>query len=62
MHQQLHKWSNQDHEHNNFPMIPFQAILNKQLMKEIINDLSHYKGLVLVDIKMQDGTEVTVRL
>jgi hypothetical protein len=62
-HQQLHKWVNHDHDNkHSIKMIPFQTILNKQLMKAIIKDISHYKGLVLVDIKTHDGTEVTVRL
>jgi hypothetical protein len=62
VHQQLHKWANQDLEQKNIPILPFNALLNKQLLNEVIDELSHYKGIVLVDAKLQDGTEVMVRL
>lgn len=62
VHQQLHKWANQDLEQKNIPISPFSALLNKQLLNEIIDELHHYKGIVLVDAKLQDGTEVMVRL
>ena len=62
VHQQLHKWANQDLEQKNIPILPFSTLLNKQLLNELINELSNYKGVVLVDAKLQDGTEVFVRL
>lgn len=62
VHQQLHKWANQDLEQKNIPILPFSTLLNKQLLNELINELSNYKGVLLVDAKLQDGTEVFVRL
>jgi hypothetical protein len=62
VHQQLHKWANQDLEQKNIPILPFSALLNKQLLNGVIDQLSDYKGVVLVDAKLQDGTEVFVRL
>ncbi|MGA9226125.1 MAG: hypothetical protein WB217_07290 [Mesobacillus sp.] len=62
MHQQLHKWANQDLKQKNIPILPFNTLLNKQLLNEVIDELSHNKGIVLVDAKLQDGTEVIVRL
>jgi hypothetical protein len=62
VHQQLHKWANQDLEQKNIPILPFNLLLNKQLLNEVIKELSDYKGTVLVDAKLQDGTEVIVRL
>ncbi|GGE57772.1 hypothetical protein GCM10007140_05170 [Priestia taiwanensis] len=40
---------------------PFQQ-LDKKMLKSIVKDLKNYKGLVLVDVKAKDGTEVKVRL
>jgi hypothetical protein len=62
VHQQLHKWTYQDLERKNIPILPFSALLNKQLLNEVIDELRYYKGVVLVDVKLQDGTEVFVRL
>ena len=62
VHQQLHKWANQDLEQKNIPILPFSALLNKKLLNEVIDELSNCKGIVLVDAKLQDGTEVIVRL
>lgn len=36
--------------------------IDKEMLKPIIKELQNYKGLVLVDVKAQDGTEVKVRL
>jgi len=62
VHQQIHKWANQDLNQKNIPILPFSALLNKQLLNEVIDELRDYKGIVLVDVKLQDGTEVFVRL
>lgn len=58
----MHKWANQDLEQKNIPFLPFTALLNKQLLNEFIDELHHNKGIVLVEAKLQDGTEVMVRL
>lgn len=36
--------------------------IEKEMLKPIIRELKNYKGLVLVDIKDKDGTEVHIRL
>ncbi|WP_342534837.1 hypothetical protein MHI04_11530 [Lysinibacillus sp. FSL K6-1151] len=36
--------------------------IDKEMLKPIIKELQNYKGLVLVDVKAQDGTEVKIRL
>ncbi len=40
----------------------FFPFIDKEMLKPIIKELQNYKGLVLVDVKAQDGTEVKVRL
>lgn len=37
-------------------------IIDKESLKPIVNEMKNYKGLVLVDVKAKDGTEVKVRL
>ncbi|WP_108670945.1 hypothetical protein [Peribacillus acanthi] len=59
---QLHKWANQDLEHNQVPPWLFNTLLNKQLMKELFTELSKNKGTVIVDVRLHDGTEVIVKL
>lgn len=58
--QNLNKWTKQHFERNKidftFPLI------DKQTLKPIVKELKNYKGLVLVDVKAKDGTEVSVRL
>ncbi|MDF1508232.1 hypothetical protein PZE06_08540 [Robertmurraya sp. DFI.2.37] len=36
--------------------------IEKEMLKPIIRELKNYKGLVLVDIKDKEGTEVHIRL
>ncbi|GAM14097.1 hypothetical protein [Mesobacillus selenatarsenatis] len=59
---QMHKWANQDSKNKHVPDAIFDTILNKQLMNEMIRELSNHKGTVLVDAKLHDGTEVIVKL
>lgn len=59
---QMHKWANQDLEQKHFPAWLSYTLLNKKLMNEIICELSKHKGTVLVDVRLHDGTEVTVKL
>ena len=44
------------------PFILLKGKLPKQLLKQVIRELKDQKGLVLVDVKLKDGTEVLVRL
>lgn len=54
--QNLNKWSKED---KNAVIIP---PLDKSTLKSIVDELKFHKGLVLVDIKAQDGTEVKIKL
>ncbi|WP_042473321.1 hypothetical protein [Bacillus ndiopicus] len=36
--------------------------IDKKTIKPIVKELKNYKGMVLVDVKAADGTEVKVRL
>ncbi|QJX76255.1 hypothetical protein [Priestia megaterium] len=37
-------------------------LINKSMLKPIVKELKKHKGMVLVDVKATDGTEVRVRL
>jgi hypothetical protein len=36
--------------------------IDKKTLKPIVKEMKNYKGIVLVDVKAQDGTEIKVRL
>ncbi|RDZ11299.1 hypothetical protein C3744_22105 [Priestia megaterium] len=54
------KWTKDHFERKNldftFPLI------DKKTLKPIVKELKNYKGIVLVDVKANDGTEVRVKL
>ena len=54
------KWTKEPFERKKidftFPQI------EKEMLKPIVNELKNYKGIVLVDVKANDGTEVKVTL
>ncbi|MFJ8261048.1 hypothetical protein ACIQ4I_03675 [Rummeliibacillus sp. NPDC094406] len=56
----INKWTKEHFERKKldftFPLI------NKKTLKPIVKELKNYKGIVLVDVKAKDGTEVKVRL
>lgn len=56
------KLANKHAEHQAISFIAFNHKLPKQLLKQILRELRQHKGLVLVDAKLKDGTEVLVRL
>ncbi|MDP4164074.1 MAG: hypothetical protein Q8906_11235 [Bacillota bacterium] len=59
----LNKLANQHAEQkSNFPFIPLHHTMTKQLVKQTLREMRHHKGLVLVDVKLQDGTQVRVTL
>ncbi|WP_425458101.1 hypothetical protein [Bacillus rubiinfantis] len=58
--QQLHKWTK---EHLKEVKQDFTIpLLEKEMLKPILNELKRHKGLLLVDVKTKDGTEVKIRL
>lgn len=58
--QNVNKWTKEHFERKKldftFPLI------DKEMLKPIVKELKNYKGIVLVDVKAKDGTEVQVRL
>ncbi len=58
--QQVNKWTKAyfDRKKLDFTF----PLMDKEMLKPIIKELQNYKGLVLVDVKAQDGTEVKVKL
>lgn len=58
--QSLNKWTKEHFERKKidftFPQIDIETL------KPIVKELKNYKGIVLVDVKANDGTEVKVRL
>ncbi|MEC1525339.1 hypothetical protein P9D43_25405 [Neobacillus niacini] len=60
VHQQANKWTREHFEKRKLDFSIPQ--LNKEMLKPIIKELKHHKGIVLVDVKAKDGTEVKVTL
>ena len=60
IHQQANKWTKEHFERKKLDITIPQ--IDKKMLKPIIEELKNYKGLVLVDVKAKDGTEVKVRL
>lgn len=58
--QNVNKWT-KDHFERKKLDFTFPPI-DKEMLKPIVKELKHYKGIVLVDVKAKDGTEVKVRL
>ncbi len=54
------KWTKEHFERKKLD-VTFPQI-DKETLKPIVKELKHYKGIVLVDVKAKDGTEVKVRL
>ena len=58
--QMANKWTKEHFERKKIDFtIPR---IEKEILKPIMNELKTYKGIVLVDVKAQDGTEVKVKL
>ena len=56
----VNKWTT---EHFERKKIDFTfPLIDKKTLKPIVKELKNYKGIVLVDVKASDGTEVKVRL
>ncbi len=58
--QTANKWTK---EHFERKKIDFTfPLIDKKTLKPIVEELKNYKGIVLVDVKAKDGTEVKIRL
>lgn len=59
-HQNVNKWTKEHFERKEldftFPLI------DKEALKPIVKELKNQKGIVIVDVKAKDGSEVHVRL
>lgn len=58
--QKLNKWTKGYFEGKKLD-VSFPSV-DKRLLKPIIKELKKHKGLVLVDIKAKDGTEVKIKI
>lgn len=58
--QMANKWT-KDHFERNKIDFTFPPI-DREMLKPIVQELKNYKGIVLVDVKANDGTEVKVKL
>lgn len=59
---QADKWINHQSKKTTFSLVPLDSKMIKQFLISVIKELQHQKGLVLVDIKLQDGTKVMIKL
>ena len=58
--QNVNKWTK---EHFERKKLDFTfSLIDKETLKPIVKELKNCKGIVLVDVKAKDGTEVQVRL
>ncbi|MBD1383261.1 hypothetical protein [Metabacillus arenae] len=59
-HQNANKWTKEHFERKKldftFPLI------DTETLKPIVKELKNHRGIVLIDVKAKDGTEVKVRL
>lgn len=59
---QANKWLNRQSEKTTVSLVPLDQNVIKHNLNFIIKELQHQKGLVLVDVKLQDGTKVMIKL
>lgn len=56
----MQEWAKKRFERENFDFtIP---PIDKKMLKPIVKEMKNHKGLVLIDVKAKDGTEVRVKL
>jgi hypothetical protein len=60
IHQHANKWTKEHFERKKLDFtIP---LIDKETLKPIVKELKNHKGIVLVDVKAKDGTEIKVTL
>jgi plasmid replication initiation protein len=60
LHRRIHHWTK---EHFKKKQLDFSILdIDRKALKPIYKELKNHRGLVLVDVKAKDGTEVVVRL
>ncbi|MEH7305634.1 hypothetical protein [Neobacillus drentensis] len=60
LHRHANKWTKEHFERKKLDFTIPQ--IDKETLKLIVKELKNHKGIVLVDVKAKDGTEVMVRL
>lgn len=60
--EQINKQIHQQTKNNALSKITIEPTIIKDFLGSIIGELENYKGLVIVDVKLKDGTEVMVRI
>ncbi len=60
--EQINKQIHQKTKKNAFSKITIDPTIIKDFLSSIIDELQNYKGLVIVDVKLKDGTEVMVKI
>lgn len=59
---QMNKWLHHHVKNTAFSITPVDASVVKRFLGTVIAELKHQKGLVLVDVKLKDGTYVKILL
>jgi hypothetical protein len=59
---QANKWINYHLENPLFSTFPTDRKVVKHSLNSLIKELQYHKGLVIVDIQLEDGTKVRVQL
>ena len=59
---QINKQIQRQTKNDAFPKITIDPKIIKHFLSSVIDELQNYKGLVIVDVKLEDGTEVMVKI
>jgi len=63
LHNQMNEWLNHQDEFTDDKKFTMTVPkIDKKLLKLVVKELRKHKGLVLVDVKAKDGTEVLVKV
>ena len=59
---QVDRWIQHRLGHTAFSIAPLDATMIKSFLSVVITELKQQRGLVIVDVTLQDGTQVMIRL
>jgi len=59
---QINKMISQQSKNKSFPNITLDSKIVKHFVNSVLEELQHYKGLVIVDVRLKDGTEVMIKI
>ncbi|MFO1446254.1 hypothetical protein KDN24_24225 [Bacillus sp. Bva_UNVM-123] len=60
--EQINKKIHEQSKKKAFPNITINPKIVKHFLTPILEEIQNYKGLVIVDVKLKDGTEVMVKI